>query len=1289
MARPRSQLEQVAPIRIRRAGVNLLGCFAILMGIVWLVGGGAPPSAAGASAQAAADRSSGGPASFPQYSQRWRFGVGVDRGTGAISNYAVSPLCLGWYTDWGTLLNPPRPDGMEFLQLVRVGARFFNPDSPDAYNWSDLYAKVRANPGSVWMIGNEPDGSPSMLPCDGLRPSQYARVYKIFYDRIKAVDPTAKIANGAIIQGSPVRMQWLTLMWDAYKAQNGGASMPVDVWNMHNQLVWEQEGGGAYIPLDCDPSLALWYLSMNDVDSIALFRSFVENMRGWMKARGQQSKPLIMSEYGIMHREENGFTVDRVNEYMNATVYYMLYTADPTLGMPADGNHLVQRWSWYSLNVPYGEQGNATYNGSLFDGHTREITEFGRNYGRLACNSSNPTPTPSTTRGPAFARREAEGGSLHGSMGANGSTTASDCRYAASPDNRGDVTFNVFLPRGGDYVIWGRTQSAGEVPSFNVKVDEGASVRWNVPSGGWTWDMVSSADPYRNPMIYALEGNAWHKIVFSSRNSSATRLDMIELTADRGYVPDASSLRACEPTVTPTPTVSRTPLPTSTPTRTRTPMPTGPGRLSGQVSYQGRGAPPVPAYEAPLQVSAHLPGDPIPAYSFDVNSDQSGQFEVASGILPGTYDVGVRDLHSLRNLRRDLSVSTGTPPLIMGILEEGDSNLDRQVDILDFSLLSSTFGAEEGQPGYDPRVDYNEDGHIDILDFSLLASNFGQGGDQVLSSSRPRSTPAASRLSSPGLSAAGVVVYVDPASTTKMVGETFSVAIRVNTGVTECDAVDFNMTYDTNLLEVPTLTPDTSVFHLVMPQTGATAGNVRYIGGTGGGQASGNFRILTLTFRAKMLAGTTTLHSGNLVVARIGERVAGSSWGDGTVTIRAGTATPTRVNTPVCPPAVTPAPTGTPVAGYVDLILRQDLRGYTGFADTFISDWDTGFFCTDPYLRLRSGNIKNILLSADLTALPGGVQLPPGTEIISATLTLYQTGGGDNGFIGQVYEVLRDWTCSQANFDRASSGIPWGLPGCDLEDVDRSDQPVSQRTINPTWACFPNGYPFDFDITALVRKWVNDPGSNHGLLLMSHLPPAAEFRFNSSDNGDQNTRPRIFIRYRPASTATPTATPTRTGTPTVTPTPTGTSVVTLTPTATATPSQTPTQTPTQTPVATATATATAFPSGVIEGLVFEDLNLDDEPQGGEPGIAGVTVELHDAANVLLRTAVTTLEGAYVFMNVDPGSYRLRLESVPGGYELIDPAARFASVEAGSVRTVHFALRAKGSYGIYLPVVFTD
>ena len=81
-----------------------------------------------------------------------------------------------------------------------------------------------------------------------------------------------------------------------------------------------------------------------------------------------------------------------------------------------------------------------------------------------------------------------------------------------------------------------------------------------------------------------------------------------------------------------------------------------------------------------------------------------------------------------------------------------------------------------------------------------------------------------------------------------------------------------------------------------------------------------------------------------------------------------------------------------------------------------------------------------------------------------------------------------------------------------------------------------------------------------------------------------------------------------------------------------------------------------FPVVTIRSTVWNDLNGNGIQDPGEPGIAGVTVDLYNAAGQLLATAVTNAAGQYVFSN-DP---RLASTSsqVYGLYSLTPDASYF-------------------------------
>jgi len=318
--------------------------------------------------------------SGPLYSPTERFGVGLNTKYGDITDYDVGRLHIGWYSDWTYRLNPPRPNGIEYVHVIRVKEAAYPPD------WDKLRQAIVNNPGSLWLVGNEPE----CIWQDKRTPAEYAVIYHEVYTFIKAQDPTAKVAIGGVVQPTPLRLQWLDMVLDEYQSRYG-TKMPVDVWNIHNQILREKrppgpDSWGCGIPYGLDAEEGRLY-EVQDNDNLQYFIEHIVAFRQWMKEKGERNKPLIISEYGILMPVEYGFTVDRVNTFMSNTFDYLLTAKDPELGYPEDENRLVQRWLWYSLNdKPYDLSTGEGFNGSLFDWrfptYPGVITLFGVNFSR-------------------------------------------------------------------------------------------------------------------------------------------------------------------------------------------------------------------------------------------------------------------------------------------------------------------------------------------------------------------------------------------------------------------------------------------------------------------------------------------------------------------------------------------------------------------------------------------------------------------------------------------------------------------------------------------------------------------------------------------------------------------------------------------------------------------------------------------------------------------------------------------------------------------------------------------
>jgi hypothetical protein len=307
----------------------------------------------------------------PMRTQRLcRFGIGAPSD---IARYPVNQLRIGWYTDWGATPQPVRPGGIEYLQMIRL-----HQVGRDAYSstpqGNDLLAIVGANPGALWVIGNEPDRRKVQ---DDLVPAVYALAYHDLYHQIKAADPTARIVAGSIVQPTPLRLQYLDMVLDSYRARYGQA-MPVDVWNIHafilNEVSCTYDPGncwGADVPPGIDAPYGMRY-DVQDNDSLVIFKQFIVDFRQWMADRGYKERPLIITEYGVLMPEEYGFPPTRVNAYMNATFDY-LSTAAGSTGYSADKGRLVQAWAWYSLS-------DRNFNGWLYNPQTGARSAYGDNF---------------------------------------------------------------------------------------------------------------------------------------------------------------------------------------------------------------------------------------------------------------------------------------------------------------------------------------------------------------------------------------------------------------------------------------------------------------------------------------------------------------------------------------------------------------------------------------------------------------------------------------------------------------------------------------------------------------------------------------------------------------------------------------------------------------------------------------------------------------------------------------------------------------------------------------------
>ncbi len=329
----------------------------------------------------------------------WRFGI--SNGRRPIADYApslIAAMRFGWFVDWSAYAGPLPALGMEYVGMIRVkqvkidgsghstsracaGCPYADPPAfSTAPALANIPALVAARRGRTWIVGNEIErrdwGTAPCTNCsqDEITPELYAQAYHDVYAAIKSADPTAQVAIGGIIEATPLRLKYIQRIWNRYDALYGGGqvnTMPVEVWNVHGFVLPEiRNHWGAEIPAGLDDTVGTTY-GYDEANRILANKNFswvawqVQNMRTWMRDHGQRNKPLIISEYGINMPDyvyPGQFTPDQVaSSFMYPSFDYFRNTVDGDTGFALDGNRLVQRWNWYSL-----DDDNGTVEGGVF-----------------------------------------------------------------------------------------------------------------------------------------------------------------------------------------------------------------------------------------------------------------------------------------------------------------------------------------------------------------------------------------------------------------------------------------------------------------------------------------------------------------------------------------------------------------------------------------------------------------------------------------------------------------------------------------------------------------------------------------------------------------------------------------------------------------------------------------------------------------------------------------------------------------------------------------------------------
>jgi len=311
------------------------------------------------------------------------------------NNYDMTLLGADSYINWSVEPDPLEPQNFQHIKVLRVRNNVYNATK------TNLPAQLASSPGSVWIIGNEPDTI--FEEQDNLFPEVYAQRFLELSAIIRANDPTALIGFAPIVQPTPIRILYLELVINEINHLLENSKITIsdtfDIWTIHSFLLHEAErvmvdgkvtyvtSWGTGLPPGVDPilfdaehqPLNLFY-DWDLTHSISLFSELIINFRQWIHDKGLGEKPLWITEYGSLmpftHIPEY-----KTIEYMLDTFDYLLSAKDPITGFAVDDYRLVQKWYWYSLNGDIFDKG-----GTLYNRRISEETSVGINFRQYIAN---------------------------------------------------------------------------------------------------------------------------------------------------------------------------------------------------------------------------------------------------------------------------------------------------------------------------------------------------------------------------------------------------------------------------------------------------------------------------------------------------------------------------------------------------------------------------------------------------------------------------------------------------------------------------------------------------------------------------------------------------------------------------------------------------------------------------------------------------------------------------------------------------------------------------------------
>lgn len=264
-----------------------------------------------------------------------------------------------WFYSWHAELHGFNIESRSCTPFVPM-IRYFD-------NQADAFQKIEqvissGKRGLYWLIGNEPDMS-ATSDSDGYRrdPTAILNGYAAYAQKIKTLDPTAKIIVGGFVTPSNITASSQTPQPPAY--------------NMA-RLLKDNLKGKNITPEG-------WHIHLYNCCQLEDFKTALRYWKDWQN-RVLGGGETWITEFGSLQNRAG------MLDFMQNTVNFMESNQE--------AQYLVNRYSWFSIK-------ESQIPGGLFD-ENGNITSFGQTYANLPPNGPSPapclaiSPPPTPTRTP-------------------------------------------------------------------------------------------------------------------------------------------------------------------------------------------------------------------------------------------------------------------------------------------------------------------------------------------------------------------------------------------------------------------------------------------------------------------------------------------------------------------------------------------------------------------------------------------------------------------------------------------------------------------------------------------------------------------------------------------------------------------------------------------------------------------------------------------------------------------------------------------------------------------------